>query len=33
MLQNLEVDYIRVGQGHKAAETAGYRRMLQVEME
>ncbi|HEV3006568.1 MAG TPA: hypothetical protein VGX78_19010, partial [Pirellulales bacterium] len=33
MLQNLEVDYARVGQGHKAAETASYRRMLEVEME
>jgi regulator of sirC expression with transglutaminase-like and TPR domain len=30
MLNNLKSDYARVGQGHKAAEVEGYRRMLDI---
>ena len=33
MLNNLHMDYNRVGQGHKAAEVSRYRRMLEVEVE
>ncbi|HVC97689.1 MAG TPA: transglutaminase-like domain-containing protein [Pirellulales bacterium] len=33
MLENLRVDYSRVGQGHKAAEVARYKRILDIERE